>query len=50
MHILIVVRPALLNQLLLHLRDTEFTVFNATVENRDELPRQIVERLWEGNG
>lgn len=45
-HTLIVVRPALLDRLLLHLRDIESTVFNATEENRDELPRQIIEKLW----
>ena len=46
-HTLIVVRPELLDQLLLHLRDTEPTVLNVTEENRDKLPRQIVEVLWE---
>jgi len=56
MHTLIVVRPALLDLLLLRLRDavrrpcrTEFTVFSVTEENRDELPLQIVEILW-GDG
>ena len=44
---LIVVRPALLDQLLLHLRDTESAVFSVTEENRDELPLRIVEKLWE---
>ena len=55
-HTLIVVRPALLDPLLLRLRDavrrpcrTEFTVFSVTEENRDELPLQIVETLW-GDG
>jgi nucleoside-triphosphatase THEP1 len=55
-HTLIVVRPALLDPLLLRLRDavrrpcrTEFTVFSVTEENRDELPLQIVEILW-GDG
>ena len=53
-HTLIVVRPALLDPLLLRLRDvvrrpcrTGFTVFSVTEENRDELPLQIVETLWE---
>jgi nucleoside-triphosphatase THEP1 len=53
---LIVVRPALLDPLLLRLRDavrrpcrTEFTVFSVTEENRAELPLQIVEALW-GDG
>ena len=46
MHTLIVVRPALLDQLLRHLRGIECTVFNVTEENRDELPRQIGEALW----
>jgi nucleoside-triphosphatase THEP1 len=55
-HTLIVVRPALLDPLLLRLRAavrrpcrTEFTVFSVTEENRDELPLQIVETLW-GDG
>jgi nucleoside-triphosphatase THEP1 len=55
-HTLIVVRPALLDPLLLRLRDavrrpcrTGFTVFSVTEENRDELPLQIVETLW-GDG
>jgi len=55
-HTLIVVRPALLDPLLLRLRDavgrpcrTGFTVFSVTEENRDELPLQIVEALW-GDG
>jgi nucleoside-triphosphatase THEP1 len=48
-HTLIVVRPALLDPLLLHLRDTESIVFNVTEENRDELPLRIVEKLW-GDG
>jgi len=48
-HTLIVVRPALLDRLLLHLRDTDFTVFSVTEENRDELPLRIVEELW-GDG
>jgi len=55
-HTLIVVRLALLDPLLLRLRDavrrpcrTEFTVFSVTEENRDELPLQIVETLW-GDG
>jgi nucleoside-triphosphatase THEP1 len=43
---LIVVRPALLDPLRLHLRDTESAVFSVTVENRDELPLRIVEALW----
>jgi nucleoside-triphosphatase THEP1 len=43
---LIVVRPALLDQLRLHLRDTECTVFNVTEGNRDEMPLRIVEELW----
>ncbi|MFB0534847.1 MAG: nucleoside-triphosphatase [Anaerolineae bacterium] len=43
---LIVVRPALLDQLRLHLRDTECTVFNVTEGNRDEMPLWIVEELW----
>jgi nucleoside-triphosphatase THEP1 len=53
-HTLIVVRPALLDPLLLRLRDavgrpcrTGFTVFIVTEENRDELPLRIVEKLWE---
>ena len=46
MHTLIVVRPALLDQLLRHLRDTQYSVFSVTEENRDELPLQIVEELW----
>jgi nucleoside-triphosphatase THEP1 len=45
-HTLIVVRPALLDPLRLHLRDTESAVFSVTVENRDELPLRIVEALW----
>jgi nucleoside-triphosphatase THEP1 len=55
-HTLIVVRPALLDPLLLRLKDavgrphrTGFTVFSVTEENRDELPLQIVEALW-GDG
>ena len=55
-HTLIVVRPALLDPLLLRLGDavrrpcrTGFTVFSVTEENRDELPLQIVETLW-GDG
>ena len=52
-HTLIVVRPALLDPLLLRLRGavrrpcrTGFTVFSVTEENRDELPLRIVEGLW----
>jgi nucleoside-triphosphatase THEP1 len=55
-HTLIVVRPVLLDPLLLRLREavrrpcrTGFTVFSVTEENRDELPLQIVETLW-GDG
>lgn len=48
-HTLIVVRPALLNRLLLNLRGTECTIFCVTEENRDKLPLQIVEELW-GDG
>jgi nucleoside-triphosphatase THEP1 len=47
MHTLIVVRPALLDQLLLHLRGTECTVFSVTEENRNKLPMRIVKELWE---
>ena len=47
MHTLIVVRPALLDQLLLHLRGTECTVFSVTKENRNKLPMRIVKELWE---
>jgi nucleoside-triphosphatase THEP1 len=57
-HTLIVVRPALLDQLLRHWRETSpvlstvegfaapLKVFSVTEENRDELPRRIVEELW----
>jgi nucleoside-triphosphatase THEP1 len=45
-HTLIVVRPALVDQLLLRLRDIECTVFGVTEENRDEFPLRIVEDLW----
>jgi len=45
-HTLIVIRPALLDPLRLHLRDTECTVFNVTEENRDELPQRIIEELF----
>jgi nucleoside-triphosphatase THEP1 len=45
-HLLIVVRPALLDQLLQRLRGTKCTVFNVTEDNRDELPLRIVEKLW----
>jgi nucleoside-triphosphatase THEP1 len=48
-HTLIVVRPALLDRLLLNLRGTECTIFCVTEENRDKLPLQIVEELW-GDG
>jgi nucleoside-triphosphatase THEP1 len=60
-HTLIVVRPALLDQLLLHLRETvrpgspepsfatPFKVFSVTEENRNKLPLRIVEELW-GDG
>ena len=47
-HTLIVVRPELLDQLLLHLRDAKSTLFSVTEENRDALPLQIVDELWEG--
>lgn len=47
-NLLIVVRPAFLDQLLLHFRGTECTVFRVTEENRDELPLRIVEELWGG--
>ncbi len=50
MHTLIVVRPALLAQLLPHLKGPKLTVLSATKESRRKLPLQIVERLWEGNG
>jgi nucleoside-triphosphatase THEP1 len=45
-HTLIVVRPAFVDQLLLHLRIQSLQVFNVTEENRDELPLRIVEELW----
>jgi nucleoside-triphosphatase THEP1 len=45
-HTLIVVRPALLDPLLLHLRDIECTIFGVTEENRNKLPLRIVEELW----
>jgi nucleoside-triphosphatase THEP1 len=45
-HTLIVVRPALLDPLLPHLKGSQFTVLSATEENRDELPLRIVEKLW----
>jgi nucleoside-triphosphatase THEP1 len=45
-HTLIVIRPALLDRLLLHLRGTKFTIFSVTEGNRDDLPLRIVERLW----
>nr|NIO68125.1 hypothetical protein [Anaerolineae bacterium] len=45
-HTLIVVRPALLDPLLLHLRDIEWSIFDVTEQNRDELPLRIVEELW----
>jgi nucleoside-triphosphatase THEP1 len=48
-HTLIVVRPALVGQLLLHLKGADCTVFSVTEENRDELPLRIVEELW-GDG
>ena len=48
-HTLIVVRPALLDPLLLHLRDIEWSIFSVTEQNRDELPLRIVEELW-GDG
>ena len=48
-HTLIVVRPALLDQLLLRMRDAECTVFSVTEENRNKLPLRIVEELW-GDG
>ena len=48
-HTLIVVRPAFVDQLLLHLRIQSLQVFNVTEENRDELPLRIVEELW-GDG
>ena len=44
-HTLIVVRPALLDPLLRHLRDTQCSVFSVTETNRDELPLRIVEKL-----
>jgi len=49
-HILIVVRPELLDALRLRLRSTSPTVFNVTRENRDALPRQIIEELWGRSG
>ena len=45
-HTLIVVRLALLDQLLLRMRDAECTVFSVTEENRNKLPLRIVEELW----
>jgi nucleoside-triphosphatase THEP1 len=48
-HTLIVVRPALVEKLCQRLDGIEFVVFHTTEENRDELPRRIVERLW-GDG
>jgi nucleoside-triphosphatase THEP1 len=49
-HTLIVVRPAFVDQLLLHLRETSFATpfktFSVTEENRDKLPLRIVEELW----
>jgi nucleoside-triphosphatase THEP1 len=50
-HTLIVVRPALLDPLLLRLRETSFAtpskIFSVTEGNRDDLPLRIVEALWE---
>ena len=60
-HTLIVVRPALLDPLRLHLRKTvrlsspepssatPFKVFSVTEGNREEMPLRIVEELW-GDG
>jgi len=48
-HTLIVVRPALLDQLLLRMRGAECTIFSVTEENRNELPLRIVKGLW-GDG
>jgi len=49
-HTLIVVRPALLDPLLLRLRETSFAtpskIFSVTEGNRDDLPLRIVEALW----
>lgn len=45
-HTLIVVRPAFLDQLLLHLGDTEPAVSSVTEKNRDKLPQQIIGELW----
>jgi nucleoside-triphosphatase THEP1 len=45
-HTLIVVRPALLDQFLPHLKGIDSTVINVTEGNRDELPLRIVEELW----
>jgi len=49
-HTLIVVRPELLDALRLRLRSTSPAVFNVTRENRDALPRQIIEELWGRSG
>jgi len=45
-NLLIVIRPALLDQLLLHSGIQSWQVFNVTRENRNELPLRIVEELW----
>ena len=45
-HTLIVVRPAFVDQLLLHLRIQSLQVFSVTEENRDKLPLRIVEEFW----
>ena len=45
-HVLLVVRPALLLELRRRLSGADFVVFTVTEENRDGLPRRIVQSLW----
>ncbi len=49
-HTLIVVRPELLDRLRRRWKSVRPATFNVTEEERDELPRQIVERLWGRGG
>jgi len=47
-HVLIVVRSALLTALRRRLHRTDFSIYTVTEDNRDILPRHIVQELWPG--
>jgi nucleoside-triphosphatase len=47
-HILLVVRRALVEELRRRLGAADVVIYTATLDNRDDLPRRIVQELWAG--